>query len=134
MLLIMFRSKLVSSARFDGYSEMADEMDQLVRTMPGFIDAKAFTAEDGERLTVIWWQDEETLRAWREQARHRIAQRLGRERWYSITSWTWLTSSGATSSCARFSKLRQRPFRRTRSRLRALVRNVRLQADPKSAT
>ena len=82
MLLIMFRSKLVSSARSDGYSEMADEMDQLVRTMPGFIDAKAFTAEDGERLTVIWWQDEETLRAWREQARHRIAQRLGRERWY----------------------------------------------------
>ncbi|HTL44391.1 MAG TPA: hypothetical protein VL262_08615, partial [Vicinamibacterales bacterium] len=39
-------------------------------------------AEDGERLTVVWWQDEETLRAWRLHARHLVAQRLGRERWY----------------------------------------------------
>ena len=82
MLVVLFRSKLVSTARSDGYSEMADEMDQMARTMPGFIDLKAFTAEDGERLTVVWWQDEETLRAWREAARHRVAQRLGRERWY----------------------------------------------------
>ena len=82
MLVVLFRSKLVYTARSDGYSEMADEMDQMARTMPGFIDLKAFTAEDGERLTVVWWQDEETLRAWREAARHRVAQRLGRERWY----------------------------------------------------
>ena len=57
-------------------------MDDLARTMPGFIDVKSFKAEDGERLTIVWWQDEETLRAWREQARHRVAQRTGRERWY----------------------------------------------------
>jgi heme-degrading monooxygenase HmoA len=50
--------------------------------MPGFIDVKSFKAEDGERLTLVWWQDEATLRAWREQARHRVAQRTGRERWY----------------------------------------------------
>jgi len=50
--------------------------------MPGFDDVKAFKADDGERLTVVWWQDEATLRAWREEARHRVAQRLGRELWY----------------------------------------------------
>ena len=82
MLVVLFRSKLVSTARSGGYSEMADEMDQLARTMPGFIDLKAFTAEDGERLTVVWWHDEETLRTWRDAARHRVAQRLGREQWY----------------------------------------------------
>jgi hypothetical protein len=28
------------------------------------------------------WENEETLAGWREHARHRMAQRLGRERWY----------------------------------------------------
>ena len=82
MIVVLFRSKLVATASTDGYDEMAQEMDDLARTMPGFIDVKSFKAEDGERLTIVWWQDEETLRAWREQARHRVAQRTGRERWY----------------------------------------------------
>ena len=82
MIVVLFRSKLVPTASSDGYDEMAQEMDDLACTMPGFIDVKSFKAEDGERLTVVWWQDEETLRAWREQARHRVAQRTGRERWY----------------------------------------------------
>ncbi len=82
MIVVLFRSKLVPAALTDGYDEMAKEMDDLARTMPGFIDVKSFKAEDGERLTVVWWQDEDTLRAWREQARHRVAQRTGRERWY----------------------------------------------------
>ena len=82
MIVVLFRSKLVPTASSDGYDEMAKEMDDLARTMPGFIDVKSFKAEDGERLTLVWWQDEDTLRAWREQARHRVAQRTGRERWY----------------------------------------------------
>src|SRR5581483_6496549 len=80
MMVILFRSKLVDAP--DGYTEMAEEMNALARTMPGFIDVKSFKAEDGERLTVVWWKNEETLRAWRENVRHRLAQRLGRERWY----------------------------------------------------
>ena len=80
MLVVLFRSKLVDAP--DGYAEMAQEMLELAKTMPGFIDVKAFTADDGERLTVVWWHDEETLRAWRTNARHLVAQRAGRERWY----------------------------------------------------
>ena len=80
MIVVLFRSKLVDEPA--GYSEMADEMESLARTMPGFIDVKAYLAEDGERLTVVRWENEETLRQWREQERHRVAQRTGRERWY----------------------------------------------------
>jgi heme-degrading monooxygenase HmoA len=80
MIIVLFRSKLVDAP--DGYGEMAQEMEDLARTMPGFVDVKAFKAEDGERLTVVWWQDEATLKSWREQVRHRVAQRLGREKWY----------------------------------------------------
>jgi heme-degrading monooxygenase HmoA len=80
MLVVLFRSKLVDAP--DGYAEMAQEMEDLAKTMPGFIDVKAFKAEDGERLTIVWWQDEDTLSAWRTHARHLVAQKAGRERWY----------------------------------------------------
>ena len=80
MLVVLFRSKLVDAPV--GYAEMAQEMLALAKTMPGFIDVKAFTADDGERLTLVWWQDEDTLRAWRTNARHLVAQKAGRERWY----------------------------------------------------
>ena len=54
----------------------------LVQQNPGFIDAKWYKAEDGERLTVVWFRDEESLREWRHQVRHREAQNAGREKWY----------------------------------------------------
>jgi heme-degrading monooxygenase HmoA len=80
MLIVLFRSKLVPEP--EGYAEMAQEMEDLARSMPGFVDIKAYKSEDGERLTVVWWEDEETLRAWRTNARHLVAQKAGRERWY----------------------------------------------------
>ena len=80
MLIVLFRSKLVPEP--EGYAEMADEMLATAKTMPGFIDVKAYKADDGERLTVVRWEDEETLRAWRTHARHLVAQQTGRERWY----------------------------------------------------
>jgi heme-degrading monooxygenase HmoA len=81
MVVILFRSKLTAEAG-DEYARMAAEMDARARTFDGFIDVKAFTAEDGERLTLVWWRDEESLAVWREDARHRMAQQTGRARWY----------------------------------------------------
>lgn len=82
MIIVLFRSRL-SEAAADGYAEMAEEMETRARSMEGFVDMKFFKADDGERLTVVWWQDEETMAKWREDARHLVAQRLGREKWYS---------------------------------------------------
>ena len=82
MMLISFRSKLTAQAG-DDYSEMAEEMERLARASPGFIDVKAYTAEDGERLTLVWWEDAETLKGWANNLRHRVAQKTGREKWYA---------------------------------------------------
>ena len=82
MIIVLFRSKLTPTAAATGYGDMSDEMVTLAKSMPGFIDVKSFKADDGERLTVVWWEDEATLRAWREQPRHREAQRMGRAQWY----------------------------------------------------
>ena len=82
MVIVLFRSRLAPEAGGD-YAAMADEMLARARTMPGFVDFKHFRAEDGERISVIHWESQETLRTWAEDAQHRIAQRLGREKWYT---------------------------------------------------
>ncbi len=80
-LVILFFSQLTGQAGED-YYRMDEELSQLVQQAPGFAGVKSFTAADGERLTVVWWKDAETLLQWRELARHRVAQSAGRERWY----------------------------------------------------
>ena len=81
MIITLFRSRLTSQAG-DDYSAMAAEMLERARTYPGFIAMKEFKAEDGERLTVVWWENDELQAAWRRDERHLVAQKLGRERWY----------------------------------------------------
>jgi heme-degrading monooxygenase HmoA len=80
-LVILFRSKLTEQAGED-YQAMNAEMQTLVRQNTGFVDVKSYTAADGERLTVVWWRDEESLAEWRNLMRHREAQNIGRQKWY----------------------------------------------------
>ena len=81
MEVILFRSRLTAEAGAD-YDAMDAELQSLVQENPGFIRAKSYTAADGERLTVVWWRDPESLSEWRNLARHREAQNTGRQRWY----------------------------------------------------
>jgi heme-degrading monooxygenase HmoA len=82
VVVVIFRSRLASDAG-DDYAAMADEMLERARAAPGFVSFHHYTAADGERLALVHWQDEATLSAWRDDARHHVAQRLGRERWYA---------------------------------------------------
>jgi heme-degrading monooxygenase HmoA len=81
MIVILFRSKLTSAAGVD-YAQTSEALESYVKTKPGFIAVKSFTAEDGERLTIVWWKDRETLEQWRTDSRHMEAKSTGRERWY----------------------------------------------------
>ena len=81
MVITLFRSRLTSQAG-DDYSAMAAEMLERARIYPGFSAMKEFKAEDGERLTVVWWENDALQAAWRRDERHLVAQKLGRERWY----------------------------------------------------
>ncbi len=81
MIVVLFWSRLTSEAGED-YSSMAAEMIERARGTPGFVDFKSWKSEDGERLSVIHWQDAATMRLWATDARHRLAQKLGREKWY----------------------------------------------------
>ena len=82
MMVTVFRSR-VRPEHAEEYLNMAATMTELARSMPGHVSHKGFTAEDGERVTIVELESQETHRAWAEHAGHRKAQQLGRERFYS---------------------------------------------------
>lgn len=83
MVVVVFRSRLTAEAG-DDYSDMAAEMLATATDMPGFVEFKSFKSDDGERVSLVYWQDHETMAAWRNHPRHRIAQNSGRAKWYSF--------------------------------------------------
>ncbi len=58
----------------------------MVLDQSGYLQHKSYRAGDGERLTIVWFRDQESLRNWKMQPRHLEAQRRGRERWYEFYS------------------------------------------------
>ena len=85
MIVVVFRSRLLSGKREEYVAEV-ERMAALARTMPGYISHKGFFADDGERVTIVEFESEEALRAWRMHPEHRAAQRNGRDVYYSAYS------------------------------------------------
>ena len=81
MVVTIFRSRLRQDAG-DDYGLTAARMVELATAMPGFVSHKRFTADDGERLTMVEFDSHETLRAWRMHPEHRDAQHKGRANYY----------------------------------------------------
>ncbi len=84
-VMTVFRSRL----RADGaaaYAEHAARMSALARTMPGYLEHKVFTAEDGERVTLVRFADAESHEAWARHPDHRVAQQAGRASYYDTYS------------------------------------------------
>lgn len=65
----------------NGYREMAEKMEKLVKNQPGFLGYES--ARDGLGITVSYWSDEESIRNWKENVLHENARKRGREVWYS---------------------------------------------------
>ncbi len=81
MIVTVFRSRL-DPAQAKPYAAMAQAMKALVDKMPGLVSYKTFTAQDGERVTVVEFADEESHNAWRDLPAHRKAMELGQTRFY----------------------------------------------------
>jgi len=81
-VVTVFRSRLRDEHE-DEYEETASRMIELAASMPGFVEIKSFTADDGERVSIVTFDSMESQKAWREHPEHREAQRMGRERLYT---------------------------------------------------
>ena len=82
MVITIFRSRLKPEGT-EAYYELAPKMGELAKTMPGYISHKVFIAEDGERLTLVEFENEEAQRNWRMNATHVEAQKKGRKDFYA---------------------------------------------------
>lgn len=82
-MLTVFRSRL-REENIDQYRATAARMEELARAMPGFLDFKTFTADDGERVSVILFDTLEHQSAWRRHPEHVEAQRQGRDDLYAF--------------------------------------------------
>lgn len=81
-IVTVFRNRLRPGVDAEFEAE-GERMDLLARAMPGFVEAKDFTAEDGERLTLVVFTDAASQRAWRDHPEHRAAQRRGAREFYA---------------------------------------------------
>ena len=70
----------------EGYGDTAARMDELSRQQPGYLGMESVRGADGVGVTVAYFADPESIRAWKQQEDHLVAQRLGREKWYDAYS------------------------------------------------
>jgi heme-degrading monooxygenase HmoA len=65
-----------------GYEAMAERMVELAERQPGYLGAESTRDAQGFGITVSYWQDEDSIVAWKRHAEHRIAQETGQACWY----------------------------------------------------
>lgn len=65
----------------DGYVDMAKRMFALAAEQPGYLGFEI--AGSGQLgIGVSYWTDEDSIRAWKANAEHQVAQETGRSKWY----------------------------------------------------
>ena len=82
MIVTVFRSRLADGVQ-DEYGPMARMMGEAARTIPGYVSHKVFVADDGERATIVEFETEEALQAWKMHEGHLEAKRLGITRFFT---------------------------------------------------
>jgi heme-degrading monooxygenase HmoA len=67
----------------EGYAAAAVAMEELARRQPGFCNVVSARGADGFGITVSYWADEASAKAWRDHPEHSQIRDTGRDRWYS---------------------------------------------------
>ena len=78
---VIFTSRRTDGDR--GYGAMAERMVALASTKPGFLGVESARGADVLGLTVSYWRDEASIRAWKCDTEHLQAQNAGRQMWYA---------------------------------------------------
>ncbi len=80
MWVVIFRA---TARQLDAeYGATAAALRDLALTQFGCLEFTSAT-EGQQEIALSYWPDEASIRAWKQQADHLMAQKLGRERWYA---------------------------------------------------
>ncbi|GAB5380653.1 MAG: antibiotic biosynthesis monooxygenase [Aliiglaciecola sp.] len=64
----------------DGYGSTSELMASLAAQQPGYLGIESAREDIG--ITVSYWRDLESIKAWKQNNEHLAAQKAGREKWY----------------------------------------------------
>jgi len=80
-IVVIFRSQ--RTAEDDaGYAAAAAEMEQLAAVQPGYRGFESVRGGDRIGITLSYWADDVSAKAWRDHPRHKAIREAGRHRWY----------------------------------------------------
>ena len=71
----------IQTETIEGYSEMADKMENLAKQQKGFIGIDSARNQVG--ITVSYWESLEAIKNWKAHTEHLFAQQKGHEQWYN---------------------------------------------------
>jgi heme-degrading monooxygenase HmoA len=63
-----------------GYDVMSEKMEELAKQQKGFLGMESARNQLG--ITVSYWQDLDSIKEWKQNNQHLVAQKLGKEQWY----------------------------------------------------
>lgn len=69
------------NADIEGYARTAARMMELATEQPGFLGVESAREDLG--ITVSYWSDLQSIKQWKANAEHRLAQQMGMDKWYS---------------------------------------------------
>ena len=86
VIVCIFRSRVRPDADLAALAALDRELDALVRTIPGFVSNKGFTADDGEGVGIIEFASLEAFEEWRRHPAHFAAKARGRSSFFAELS------------------------------------------------
>ncbi len=80
MFAVIFEVKPKTEGK-DEYLKIASTLREFLKTQDGFISIERFQSliEDGKILSLSFWNDEESIKKWRNMLEHRLGQKKGKE-------------------------------------------------------
>jgi len=67
----------------EGYEKMNKIAADLVEDQKGFLGMESFSSANGRHVTIVRFETEMDIANWKMNEKHKEAQLLGREKWYS---------------------------------------------------
>ncbi|MCK4562981.1 MAG: antibiotic biosynthesis monooxygenase [Flavobacteriaceae bacterium] len=63
------------------YDKIADRMVTLAKKQKGFLGVESARNDLG--ITVSYWESIESIKSWKNESEHKVAQQKGKEVWYT---------------------------------------------------
>jgi len=80
-IAVIFTSQRTSEDDAD-YQTAAQQMSELAAAQPGYRGQHSVRGSDGFGITISYWADEASAKAWRDHPNHAATREAGRDRWY----------------------------------------------------